>query len=209
MTTSVATRPSTNTTPVPDAAAPGGPTGYRPMRLLTPDEVALEWTTTAVLRVTVTPAPTDPPATEHAGGWRVYEPVQAYAAQPLTDPERYISLRVGRPPVEIGVIPDVGDFPRAQQQVLREALARRQRILLVTRIKAMREEYGFLTWEVESSHGPRSFTMPRWNQSYVAEYGASDQGRLVYDVYWNRYLIPDLAALDRRSRKLFGRYIYW
>ena len=41
------------------------------------------------------------------------------------------------------------------------------------------------------------------------EGGNGGRGKILIDVDDNRYLIPDLDALDPKQRSDFQRYIYW
>lgn len=139
-----------------------------------------------------------------------HEGVRVHRALPLSDAHRFVSLRAGHPKeVEIGIIRDMAEIDARIRGLLEKALARRYLIHTVRQIVALKEEFGFLTWTVETERGQRQFTMPRWDQTRVQEYGPDGISRMVFDAFWNRYMIPDLGALDSKSRKLFFRYIYW
>jgi len=46
-----------------------------------------------------------------------------------------------------------------------------------------------------------------WSTDRAVDYGG--RGKILIDVDDNRYLIPDLDALDPKQRSDFQRYIYW
>jgi hypothetical protein len=173
---------------------------FTPVRFLSATDVALERMRCGGLRVRC------------AGG--CYEDVKAVRTHPISDPHRHIALRAPAPDaqgqeVEIGVLRDLRTLPAQARRLVEEALARRYLVHTITRIVSLTEEFGFLYWEVETDRGARSLTSPRWNRSHVIEMGARSEGRIIFDVYGNRYLIPDLEALDLHSRRRFRRYIYW
>jgi len=186
------------------ATAPQERSGFRGTRYLEPGEFCLREREDGVLDLLLT----EP----DAAGTRLarYEGLRVYRLLPLTAPTQYISLRVGHPKeVELGIIRDLDRLDSGTRAIIERALARRYLMYTILRIRDMKEEFGFLTWDVETDQGRRQFTMPRWDQARVQEFGPDGMSRMVYDVYWNRYVIRSLDKLDSRSRKLFQRYIYW
>jgi len=136
--------------------------------------------------------------------------VLVFRTLPISDPHRYISIRVGATASEqreIGILRDLKALPADQRRLLTEELDRRYFIHIITKVRSIREELGFLYWDCETDKGRREFAVPRWNQGKVIE--THTGGRVVTDVDGNRYEIPDLAALDAESRARFLRYIYW
>jgi len=140
----------------------------------------------------------------------VLEEVLIYRTRPIADPKRYISIRVGATQSEqreIGMIRNLNALAPDQRRLLNEELDRRYFIHIITRIRVIKEELGFLYWDCETDKGRREFAVPRWNQSKVVE--AEGGGRVITDVDGNRYEIPNLDKLDADSRSRFLRYIYW
>lgn len=167
------------------------------VRYLAPGELIAERLPSGGLRVTL-------------GEAESHDYVRAYRALPFSQPSRYISLRVGKSAErEIGVVRDLADLHPVARALIEEELAKRYLVHVVTRIHRVAEELGFLYWDVETDRGRRQLTTPRWRQSHVTEVGSEGNARLILDVFLNRYLIPDLEALDAGSRKLFLRFIYW
>jgi hypothetical protein len=89
---------------------------------------------------------------------------------------------------------------------VRQALARRYFIHVITRINGLGWRYGLVAFDVETDKGPVSFFM-RWSQDRAVDYGR--HGKVIIDLERNRYLIPDLGKLSPRERDEFQRYIYW
>jgi hypothetical protein len=140
----------------------------------------------------------------------VVDEVLVFRTCPISDPSRYISIRVGATPTrqrEIGLIRNLNALPPEQRRLLAEELAKRYFIHLVARIRTIRDELGYLYWECDTDKGTRQFATPRWDQRSV--YTGANGCRVITDVDGSRYEIPDLDELDATSRALFHRYVYW
>jgi hypothetical protein len=136
--------------------------------------------------------------------------VLVYRTRPISDPDHYISVRVGATATEqreVGIIRTLAALGPDQRRLLHEALDRRYFIHIITEIKAMREEFGYLYWECETDKGLRRFPSARWDQSKAVH--AGNGCHIITDVDGNRYEIPDVEKLDPDSRVRFRRYIYW
>lgn len=136
--------------------------------------------------------------------------VLAYRTRPISDPDHYISIRVGATATEqreIGIIRSLDALAPGQRRLLKEALDRRYFIHIITQIRNMREEFGYLYWDCETDKGRRQFPTARWDQSKCVH--AGNGCHIITDVDGNRYEIPDLEKLDYESRARFRRYIYW
>ncbi len=139
-----------------------------------------------------------------------YTDVLVYCTRPISDPERYISIRVGATATEqreIGLIRKLDALAPGQRRLLKEALGRRYFIHIISKIHSLREEFGYLYWDVETDKGRRQFPTARWDQSKCVH--AGNGCHIITDVDGNRYEIPNLDALDLDSRSRFRRYIYW
>jgi len=142
-------------------------------------------------------------------GDRIYKGVFAVQSFPFTSPRNYISLfwydeeeRIK----EIGMIEDVSLFPRETQDLIVQALNRYYFVVEIIRVKEIEREFGMLFFEVETEYGPRKFTM-RWEQNAAVDFGKN--GKLLFDLFEDRYVIPDVDELSGHDRELFTRYIYW
>ncbi|HUT25303.1 MAG TPA: DUF1854 domain-containing protein, partial [Sumerlaeia bacterium] len=126
------------------------------------------------------------------------------------DPERFVSLRYtdGEDQIqEIGVIENLGDFPERQQNLVRQTLAKQYHQQIIQRIKHVKCEYGWLlTFTVQTNRGEERFLM-RWRQDRAEAHGP--KGKVLLDLYDNRYIIPDVGALPTKDRRRFLSYIYW
>ncbi|HET7771491.1 MAG TPA: DUF1854 domain-containing protein, partial [Chloroflexota bacterium] len=176
---------------------------YKQARFLRPDEVTFELLPSGALRATVVRSSDDP------GEPEVLDYIRLFQALPLTAPEQYVSIRHGnRSQKEAGVIPSVAELAPEQRRIVQEALRRRYVSQVLLRINKITQEFGLLEWDVQTDRGPRQFSLPQ-HGAYVIEYGNLAEGRIVFDVYGNRYLIPNIHHLDPHSLRTFRRYVYW
>jgi hypothetical protein len=139
-----------------------------------------------------------------------YEQVQAFNAFPLTFPQQFISLRVGEAKgqdVELGVIENLHEFPVNDRKLIEQELRKRYFVYKVLKINSLQEDMGWLYWSVATDKGTREFSFPRWRQSCVQDIRGN--GKVIYDYDKNRYEIDDMTKLDKYSRQLFYRYVYW
>lgn len=137
------------------------------------------------------------------GEERSYWKVQVYRCFPLTDPNRYISVRdaMNR---EIGLISDLSELPPESQKVVKEELERRYLIPVVKRIISIKERMGILMWEVESERGYRRF-LTRASQEGIEQ--PEPHRCVLVDLDGNRYYIPDITALDPISFSLLKKWL--
>ena len=123
------------------------------------------------------------------------------------DAEAYPTRAVGfLPESEIGIVRNLADFPDEQARLVRQALARRYFIHRIERIHKIGRKYGFIHLDVGTDKGRVEFFMRRRNSAAI-DYGR--RGKVLVDVYKNRYLIPDVDALPTREQHDFRRIIYW
>jgi len=142
-------------------------------------------------------------------GERLFRGVFAAMAFPISCPDRYISLRYfeldGRDK-EIGMIDDPKLFPQEAQDLVRRSLSRTYYELTITRVYTVEFKYSLLFLNVETEQGRREFQM-RWRYDRTQDFGES--GKVLLDVYENRYIIPDVNSLPKADREALTRFIYW
>ena len=84
--------------------------------------------------------------TVEIGDIGTYQDVKVFRSFPLSDPSKYISLRVGRTKsdeTEIGVIRDLAEIEPESREILWQELVRRYLIHIITKIHAITEEFAF------------------------------------------------------------------
>lgn len=129
--------------------------------------------------------------------------VKPSRAFPISDAVRYIGLYDGAN-TDIGVIRDPSELHPDSRLELERELAKRYFCPVIQRVLSVRSEFGVLSLRVVTDKGERGFSVrdPREN---VFELGG---GRLIMiDAEGNRYEIPDLACMDRRTRTAIERVL--
>ena len=105
---------------------------------------------------------------------------------------------------EVGIIRSVSLFAGVGEELLRTELSRRYYAPVVDKILSVKERYGFSYWRVQTSEGNVSFTLHDTYRSIIRAGG----GRVVLlDVNGNRFEIPNVEALDRKSYKKIELYL--
>ena len=121
-------------------------------------------------------------------------------AFPLEHPFRYISF-LCEDGTEIGMIRDIEALEPASREMLREALHRTYFLPVVEAIPHIREEYGVILADLETSSGPRRIEI----RGYRRNVRPLSRGRaLIEDVDGNRYELRDWSRLPKRTREMLG-----
>ena len=80
--------------------------------------------------------------------------------------------------------------------MIEEELDRRYLTAAIQQVNAVRNEYGTSYWDVQTDRGPREFVVQ--NVSENAQW-LGDRRLLITDVDGNRFEIPHLDELDKKS----------
>ncbi len=127
----------------------------------------------------------------------------------ISHPVRYISICYSDDngkEHEIGIIEDLSAFPKEVQLIVTENLKRYYYERIIKRIYSTKFDYGMLFFEVETSEGRDTFQM-RWQADRALEFGK--KGKLLLDVFENRYIVPSIDDLPEADRNRLTRFIYW
>lgn len=153
------------------------------MRFLEPDQLKIARTGGGVLALDV--------GDEH------YDHVDAYRVFPLSDGERWISLRV-HGGGEIGVIRRPDQLPEQQRRLLAEELERRYFAPRILSVESLVERFGESHWLAVTSAGPARFRV-RSDHTQIREIAGG--ALLISDVDGNRYLLERRERLPRQILK--------
>lgn len=132
----------------------------------------------------------------------VHEGVVPVRNFPIASPETCVSL-MGPHGRELAWIERLDDLPPALRRLVEEELAQREFVPQVRRLVAVSGFSTPSTWTVETDRGETEFVLK----------GEEDirrlpQGQLmITDSHGVHYLLPDVKALDRASRKLLDRFL--
>ncbi len=139
----------------------------------------------------------------------IYRGVYAISAFPVACPDKYIFLfyydEYDRSR-EIGVIEDIGIFPEDVREIIHEVMKKHYFAYIIHEIYSIKLEFGTLHFEVETDKGPKNFSM-RWASHRTLDFGRT--GKILLDVFDDRYIVPDIERLTRAEKDLFTRYVYW
>jgi hypothetical protein len=133
---------------------------------------------------------------------KVHEGVVPVRNFPIGAPDTCLSL-MGTDGHELAWIARLADLPPLLRQLIEEELAQREFVPQIRQLMAVSSFSTPSTWQVETDRGPTDFVLK----------GEEDirrlpQGRLlIADSHGMHYLLPDVKALDRASRKLLDRFL--
>ena len=134
---------------------------------------------------------------------RSYLKVKVVRAAPLSYPDQYISFLDGKDE-EICMVDDLGELDEGARAIVAEELDRRYLTSVVQEVHSLRNEFGTSYWDVQTNRGQREFVVQ--NVAENAQW-LGDHRLLLLDVDGNRFEIPDLEALDRRSLALIEQVL--
>ena len=137
------------------------------------------------------------------GDDRSYVKVKVVRAAPLSYPDRYISFLDGKDE-GICMVEDLGELDEGARAIVAEELDRRYLTSVVQEVHSLRNEFGTSYWDVQTNRGQREFVVQ--NVAENAQW-LGDHRLLLLDVDGNRFEIPDLEALDRRSLGLIEQVL--
>ncbi len=132
-----------------------------------------------------------------------YDRVFLHRAFPFDHPEAYISVQ-DADKNEIGMIAALSVFPEDTMALLRRELARKYYAPQLSAILSLRDRYGYAYCTAASDAGEITFTLRDAARSILKV----DERRVVItDIDGNRYEIPDIEKLDRKSFKKIELYL--
>lgn len=121
---------------------------------------------------------------------------------PISAPDSWISIRAVDG-TELVCVEALGALPIDVGQLLKEELARREFVPVIRRIVRVSGNSEPCEWQVETDRGPTRFVLK--SEDDVRRIG--DQQILILDAHGTRYHIPDLSAVDVKSRRIVEWYV--
>jgi len=132
-----------------------------------------------------------------------WDRVFLHRAFPFDDPYEYISV-LDKDQNEIGIIGDLRNIEPNMRKLIEEELERKYYTPTIKAIKQIKERYGFSHWKVETDIGPLQFTVQDTYRSIIR---VTSTRLFVVDMNGNRYEIPDIHELDRKSYRMIELYL--
>ena len=134
-----------------------------------------------------------------------YNRVGLYRMFPYDHPSQFILVKdTVDENKEIGIISDINELNGSNLSLCQKELDKRYFIPIIKKITKFKERGGTGHFTVETEQGDVSFVT--WDLVYnIVLIGAHNI--YITDVYGNRFLIPDIEALDKKSRQYIQMYI--
>ena len=105
---------------------------------------------------------------------------------------------------EVGLIRRIEDFSGEERALLEQEIKRRYFSPVIEAILKVKEKYGFSYWTVRTAQGEVTFTL---RDTYRSILHAGERRLIFLDVNGNRFEIPDVQKLDRKSYKKIELYL--
>jgi len=135
--------------------------------------------------------------------WQDLGRVMFHRAFPYERPEEFVSVQ-DEDGKEYGIIKSLADFDGRGREIIDEALKRKYFCPEIKKINKLQEQFGYSLWEVETDIGPMEMVLKDTFGSIIR---ISDTYLVIVDVNGNRYLLPDVTALDRKSYRKIELYL--
>lgn len=132
----------------------------------------------------------------------IHEGVVPVRAFPIQAPHDGIAI-VNGDGEEVAWIDRLSDLAPAARALIEEELAGREFMPEVSRIESVTSFATPCTWSVATDRGPTSFVLR--GEEDIRRIGA--HGLLISDSHGIQFLVRDMQALDRHSRKILDRFL--
>ena len=138
-----------------------------------------------------------------------FERIVVLRSFPISNPDEYISIREPSTRrrgngAEIGLIRDMRHFDEATVMLLNEELDRRYFTPELLKIYSLKEKFGYLYCEAETSAGRITFVL---NNPYSNFRTLEDHRVLISDIDGNAFMIKDPEHFDKASLKKIEIYL--
>jgi hypothetical protein len=142
--------------------------------------------------------------TTEDGEEKTYDRVSLHRAFPHELLWEYISV-TGEDNKEIGLIYKIEDFDSDTVALIKTEIERKYYSPEITVIHNVKERYGFSYWKVSVADGRElQFTMQDTFRNIIR---IGEDRAVIVDVNGNRYSIPDVMKLDRKSYRKIELYL--
>ncbi len=134
---------------------------------------------------------------------RKFENLEPHRLFPLSGLEKYITL-LDWEGIERAIIRDIRTLPESERKIIEDCLKEYYLIPKVIKINDCREKFGVVSIDVETDRGHAVIEIRNIIHGLKLLYG---KRVLFRDSNDNRYEIPDLGQLDKRSRQLIDSFL--
>lgn len=134
---------------------------------------------------------------------RRFENLEPHRLFPLSGLEKYITL-LDSEGMEQAIIRDMRTLPKMERDTIESCLQEYYLIPKVNKINSCEEKYGVVSIDAETNRGHAVIEIRNILHGLKLLYGTRV---LLRDSNDNRYEIPDLGQLDKRSRQLIDSFL--
>ena len=132
-----------------------------------------------------------------------YSRVNLHRLFPFDKPYNYISV-LDSDSQEIGIISDIENFDEDSRELLKHELERKYYVCVLNSVTSVKDRFGFSYWKTQSDDGEVTFTIRDTHNSLRQNI----DGKIsITDIDGNRYTLPPLDILDKKSRRLVELYL--
>lgn len=133
-------------------------------------------------------------------------------ALPIGNPAEYLSV-ADRENKEIGIIRAVYELPEKQQALVMKELESRYYCPMVYEVKSVRDKLGYVYFELRLGREGDDEAVRYDKSCAVKDVSRNirmlDENRLIiFDVDGNRYIVPSLSGLDKKSLRRLEPYLF-
>ena len=100
---------------------------------------------------------------------------------------------------ELGIIKNLADLSERNRRLVEEELEIRYFVPQITKIISLKDEYGSVYMTVVTTAGEKKIVVPNQTSNFIR---LTQDRVLLLDVDGNRFEIPSLARLDKKSVRL-------
>ena len=134
----------------------------------------------------------------------VYEDLEPRMLFPYTNHTMFITL-LDSEERELGFVRDLEELDRDSANALRECFKEYYLIPKILRLIDCEDKFGTLKWHVDTDRGEITFSIKNRHSDIKRLYGTPRV--IIRDSNDNRYEIPDVTRLDKKSMHLLFPYI--
>ena len=132
-----------------------------------------------------------------------YQRVTLHRLFPFDNPFNFISV-LDSESQEIGIISDLNAFDEDVKNIIVSELERKYYVCTLTSITSVKDRFGFSYWKTQSADGEVTFTIRDTHNSLRQNI----DGKIsISDIDGNRYILPPIEQLDKKSRRLVELYL--
>jgi hypothetical protein len=132
----------------------------------------------------------------------IHEGVTPVRAFPISAPDAGVSL-LSTDGHEAAWLESLDQLPRAMRKLVEEDLAAREFTPEIRRLVSVSSFATPSTWQVETDRGETTFVLK--GEEDIRRLGRT--ALLIADSFGVQYLVRDIAALDKASRRLLDRFL--